>query len=105
MSCDMTKYQKYYIQMWEAQKEVLSSFQDTHDAYQSNQKSVQAKKNFDAAGSKALEVMREWDARLCQQMEKGTNNVFSSKVSEKFWAEVKKDFPLIDLVGVEISFV
>jgi hypothetical protein len=45
--------------------------------------------------------MEEWESRLCKQMEKGKNGVFSAKVSEKFWQEVKKDFPLIELVGVE----
>lgn len=101
----MTKYQKYYTQMWDTQKQILREFADAHDAYKKNQKDKSAKKNFDDTGKVALEIMREWDARLCQQMEKGSNNVFSSKVSAKFWDEVKKDFPLVDLVGVEISFV
>lgn len=101
----MTKYEKYYQQMWDTHKSDLSSFQEVHDQYQANQRNMTIKQEFDRVGKTVRTIMEEWDARLCQQMEKGKNSVFSSKVSEKFWSEVKKDFPLVDLVGVEISFV
>lgn len=101
----MTKYQKYYQQMWETHKAALTEFQAAHDHYRANQRDHSLKAAFDTVGKTARTIMEEWDARLCAQMEKGKNSVFSSKVSEKFWAEVKKDFPLVDLVGVEISFV
>jgi hypothetical protein len=101
----MTKYEKYYQQMWEAHKNDLASFQEIHDQYQGNQRDITLKQKFDQIGKSIRTIMEEWDARLCQQMEKGKNSVFSSKVSEKFWTEVKKDFPLIDFVGVEVSFV
>lgn len=91
--------------MWDSHKNDLAAFQDVHDAYKANQRDMNRKKDFDAVGKQARSIMEEWDARLCQQMEKGHNAVFSSKVSEKFWAEVKKDFPLVDLVGVEITFM
>lgn len=101
----MTKFEKYYQQMWDAHKDILSQFQDIHDKYASNERDTSVKKEFDRIGAQARAVMEEWDSRLCQQMERGHNSVFSAKVSEKFWAEVKKDFQLVDLVGVEISFV
>lgn len=91
--------------MWDAHKQELTAFQEAHDTYRTHQRDKECKIHFDTAGRSARAIMEEWDARLCQQMEKGTNAVFSAKVSEKFWAEVKKDFPLVDLVGVEISFV
>lgn len=100
----MTKYAKYYQQMWEVNSLILREFQDIHDQYRPNQRDTAVKKKFDQVGKLAREIMEQWDARLCQQMEKGKNSVFSSKVSEKFWIEVKKDFPLVDLVGVEVSF-
>lgn len=101
----MTKFEKYYQQMWEAHKDTLSSFQDVHDEYKANQRKVSVKAKFDEIGKEARKIMEEWDSRLCQQMERGHNSVFSAKVSEKFWTEVKKDFPLVDLVGVEITFM
>lgn len=100
----MTKFSAYYQQMWEENETALRKFQDAHDTYKANQRNTGAKATFDTVGKEVLEVIHTWDQRLCTQMERGKNGVFSSKVSEKFWAEVKKDFPLIDLVGVEVSF-
>jgi hypothetical protein len=34
-------------------------------------------------------------------MERGNNALYSSKVSEKYWAEIKKRFSHIELVGVK----
>lgn len=100
----MTKYAKYYQEMWTQHQDLFMSFQDVHDNYRGDQRSKDKKNTFDIEGKKVRAICEEWDQRLCSQMEKGQNGVFSSKVSEKFWSEVKKDFPLIDLVGVEISF-
>ncbi len=95
----MTKYQQYYQNMWDANKEILASFLDIHDKFKSDRKKYS--KEFNDKGKRVREIMEEWDQRLCKQMEKGSNGVFSSKVSEKFWNEVKKDYPLIEFVGVE----
>ncbi len=95
----MTKYQEYYQKMWEENKELMRSFLELHDRFKSNRRKYSAE--FNLSGKKVREIMEEWDKRLCRQMEKGQNAEFSSKVSEKFWNEVKKDFPLIELVGVE----
>ena len=95
----MTKYQQYYQEMWDANKATLENFLILHDKFKSNRK--QYTKEFNTDGKAVREIMEEWDKRLCTQMERGKNGVFSSKVSEKFWNEVKKDFPLIEFVGVE----
>ncbi len=96
----MTKYQTYYQLMWTQHKDILGAFLDIHDKYKKDRKNNQ--KLFNEEGKKVREVIEDWDQRLCKQMEKGSNGVFSSKVSEKFWNEVKKDFPLIELVGAQI---
>lgn len=95
----MTKFQEYYQKMWDANKAVLTHFLDIHDKFKSDRKKYS--QEYNREGKKVREIMEDWDARLCQQMEKGQNAVYSSKVSEKFWNEVKKDFPLIEFVGVE----
>lgn len=95
----MTKYQQYYQKMWDENKSVLSEFMATHDKFQADRKTHS--QEFNTKGKAVREIMEDWDQRLCKQMEKGHNGVFSSKVSEKFWSEVKKDFPLIEFVGVE----
>lgn len=86
--------------MWTQHKDILGAFLDIHDTYKKDRKGNQ--KLFNEEGKKVREVIEDWDQRLCKQMEKGSNGVFSSKVSEKFWNEVKKDFPLIELVGAQI---
>lgn len=96
----MTKFKQYYQQMWDAHKDILSEFMDIHDKYQKDRFNNQAE--FNRIGKEARQVMEEWDQRLCKQMEKGSNGVFSSKVSEKFWNEIKQDFPLVEFVGVEV---
>lgn len=95
----MTKYQQYYQKMWDENKELLTGFFEIHDAFKKDRKKYS--KEFNAKGKEVRELMEVWDNRLCQQMERGKNGVFSEKVSEKFWNEVKKDFPLIEFVGVE----
>ncbi len=85
--------------MWDSNKQVLENFLRVHDNFKANRK--QYSLEFNTEGKQVREIMEEWDKRLCTQMERGKNGVFSSKVSEKFWSEVKKDFPLIELVGVE----
>lgn len=95
----MTKYQQYYQKMWDENKQVLSDFMEIHDKFKSDRKKYS--KEFNEHGKAVREIMESWDQRLCKQMEKGNNGVFSSKVSEKFWNEVKKDYPLIEFVGVE----
>lgn len=98
----MTKFQLYYQQMWDSNKEILSQFMTIHDQYKQDRKKYQSQ--FNEIGKEARRIMEEWDQRLCQQMERGHNGVFSAKVSEKFWTEVKKDFPLVELVGVEVIY-
>lgn len=90
--------------MWEDNAEVFERFTTVHDQYQSDRRNPSYKHSFDETGAAVRAVIEEWDQRLCQQMERGQNGVFSSKVSEKFWNEVKKDFPLIDFVGVQVQF-
>lgn len=85
--------------MWEKNKDILTKFLKIHDLYKSNRK--QYASVFNQEGKEVRQVMEEWDRRLCAQMERGKNGVFSSKVSEKFWEEIRKDFPLIEFVGVE----
>ena len=95
----MTKYQQYYQKMWDENKDVLGSFLTVHDRFKTDRKKYSHE--FNSEGKAVRELIEDWDQRLCHQMEKGKNGMFSAKVSEKFWNEVKKDFPLIELVGVE----
>ncbi len=78
---------------------VFNNFKPIHDGYQTDRK--QWSQRFHAEGQQVVDVIREWERRLCSGMERGNNAVYSAKLAEKFWSEVKKEFPLIERVGVK----
>jgi hypothetical protein len=49
--------------------------------------------------------IRFWERKLCSGMEKGNNSVYSNKLADKFWNEVRAYFPNIDQVGLKIRKV
>lgn len=98
----MTKYKHYFQQMLEANQSVFTDFKKIHDLFAADQKTYQAE--FNEKGEIIMEIIRDWEKRLCSRMEGGKNGVYSANLSEKFRAEVKKVFPKIDLVGVKLSF-
>jgi hypothetical protein len=97
------KYKEAMKLMVDQNKELFDQFLAVHQAYQMNKESN--KERFDMVGKEVLRVITATESRLCSQMEKGNKGVFSSNLSEKFWAEVRKLFPLIDEVGVKKTFV
>jgi hypothetical protein len=94
----MVKYKQYFLDMATENQELFNQFKPIHDGYQTDRK--QWSQRFHTEGQKVVDVIREWERRLCSGMERGHNAVFSAKLAEKFWAEVKKEFPLIERVGV-----
>ncbi len=95
----MTKYKQYFQQMMDANHDLFTSFKEVHDGYKEDRKKWS--KQFHAQGKEVVDIMREWEQRLCSSMERGHNAVYSSKLAEKFWAEVKQMYSHIDLVGVK----
>lgn len=55
---------------------------------------------FHEVGRDVLDVIRDWERRLCFGTEKGGYGQYSAGLAEKFWAEIKKQFPLIEQVGL-----
>lgn len=96
------KFKQYFEKMWEENKELFLHFKITHDEYV---KTRQNKDNFDQEGKLVMEILKDWESRLCGHMEKGKNGTFSANLADKFWVEVKKYYPFIDLVGVKIKKV
>lgn len=94
----MTKYKKYYDQMETAHAALFDNFQVIHDGYKQDRKNWSER--FHTEGQAVVDIMREWERRLCAGMERGHNGKFSNRVSEKFWEEIKKRFSHIELVGV-----
>jgi hypothetical protein len=97
----MTKYREYFEKMMEVNKKLFEKFGQIHQNYTLNQDKFQ--EEFNKEGEKVLAVIHEWENKLCSQSEKGGYGVFTGNLTEKFQAEVKKEFPLIDHVGIIVS--
>lgn len=95
----MTKYQEYYQKMLSENEEVFGKFREAHGAYS---KDPSLQEEYNAAGKPVLNLIREYEDRLCRQTEGGGYGAYSGNLAEKFWSEVRRDFPLIDRVGVII---
>jgi hypothetical protein len=93
------KYKKYYELMWQNNTELLNDFKKIHDQFFEDPEKWQDE--FNSAGRDILDVMRDWERRLCSGMERGKFAGYSDKLAEKFWQQIRQDFPLIDRVGVK----
>lgn len=95
------KYKAYFKQMLEENADLFGRFKGIHELYSKDKKTHQA--IFNDEGKVIVEIVRQWEKRLCGHMEKGNNGVYSARLAEKFWAEVRSLFPLIDFVGAEVK--
>ncbi len=84
--------------MVDQNQEMFTNFKKLHDEYEHDQTNLQEK--FNTEGEKIMEIVREWENKLCMQQEKGGFSSFTSKLAEKFQQEVKKNYPLIDHIGL-----
>jgi hypothetical protein len=95
----MTKHEEYYQHMVDENLDLFGDFQDIHDKYAKNPQIWQTK--FNLVGEKVVEVIRDWERRLCRESERGQFGKFSASLADKFWTLVRKDYPKIDFVGVK----
>ena len=96
----MPKFRDYFRQMLEENEELFSEFALIHRAYETDKSKNQ--NEFNKQGVIIVELVREWEGKLCGFSEKGEYAKYSKNLAEKFQGEVKTIFPLIDFVGVEI---
>jgi hypothetical protein len=94
----MPKYKEYFKKMISDNQEFFDNFQKLHDEYALKGHKLQEK--FNREGSKAMDFIREYENRLCANTERGKYNKFSAGLAEKFQKEVRKNFPMIDHVGL-----
>jgi len=93
-----TKYKQYFEKMLQSEKNVFEKFLKIHNLYSQDQEKNQDEYNRE--GAKILEIIHEWETKLCSQSEKAGYGYATSKLSEKFMDEVRKEFPLIDHIGI-----
>lgn len=82
-------------------KKLFDEFKPIHDAYA--QDKAKHADEFHAQGIRVLDVVRDWERRLCHGMEKGRYASYSAKLAEKFWDEVRRELPLVDEIGVKVT--
>ena len=97
------KFLQFYELLWENNQDILEEFKIIHDAFAAGDTSKE--EEFHTVGIRALDKIRDWDRRLCAGMSRGQFSQYSVKLSEKFWDRVRKDFSLIDEVGVRTKKV
>ena len=94
----MSKYKKYFQEMVDSHAELFAQFKIVHDNYVQDKATWKAE--FNTQGEKVVEVIREWEEKLCSKTENAKFGKFSTNLAEKFWAEVRKEYSKIDFVGV-----
>ncbi len=95
----MSKYGTFVQIMLNENKDLFDAFKPIHDAYVVNPQVNQAKYN--AIGSSVMDVIRDYERRLCAKMGAGQYSKFSVRLSEKFLEEIKAIYPKIMFIGVE----
>ena len=99
----MTKYQEYFKRMIEENKSAFDTFRLIHDKYALAENSDSLQEEYNREGGKILKLIHDWENKLCSQSEKGGYGVYTGNLAEKFQAEVKKVFPMIDHVGIIVK--
>lgn len=85
--------------MVEKNQALFKKFKLIHDTVWKNPQKIS--EEFHTVGLEVTDTVRFWERKLCSGMERGKFAQYSQGLSEKFWQVVKKDFPLIDQVGVK----
>ncbi len=97
----MTKFKEYYQKMVEENKNAFADFTSTHFEYSTDEDKFQEK--FNTEGENILKIIHEWEDKLCKQSEKAGYASYTGGLSEKFQAEVRSHFPLIDHIGIIVT--
>lgn len=94
----MTKFKQYYERMVADNKVAFDEFTQKHFEYSTDEEKYQ--EEFNKAGEKILKIVHEWEDKLCKQSEKAGFGSYTGNLAEKFQAEVRSHFPLVDRVGI-----
>lgn len=93
------KYKKFYDLMMAKNVELFKQFSAIHAGFAMDQ--AKWAEQFHSVGRDVLDVVRDWERRLCSGTEKGGYGQYSAGLADKFWAAVRDQFPLIGEVGVK----
>lgn len=97
----MVKYKEYYNKMVSENKDIFDNFTKLHFEYSIDQDKYQEK--FNEEGSEVLDIIRDYENRLCSNTERGMYNKYSGGLAEKFQNLIRSHFPLIDHIGLVVE--
>ena len=86
--------------MLSAHAEMFKAFDEIHALYVLDPDANQ--KRFNEEGERILEVIREYENRLCNKSQRTGYAAYTARLAEKFQELVKTRYPQIDHVGVII---
>ena len=93
----MPKYQQYFQEMVEYNRDLFNEFKEIHDKYILEPKEYQDELN--DKGEKVLRIVRRYENMLCGKSENSGFGKYSTNLSDKFWGVVRSYLPKIDDVG------
>ncbi len=99
------KYKKIFEEIWDENKVLFQEFFILNSDYEEKEKRREIEDRFQKVGEAVHKLLIEGENDLCRQMEKSSHRLYSSKVADKYWDEIRKYFKYIDLVGVSTSKV
>lgn len=94
------KFRKVLQDTYALHAELFDALRPVHDSYAKDRAGTQDE--FNRLGDPVMVILKEAEQRLCRQSENGGYGQYSSKLADKFWSEVKKDWPYIEWIGVKI---
>jgi hypothetical protein len=96
-----TKYLETFKEMVSKYEKEFDDFQELHDKYETDPKKWQ--EEFNKEGTKIMDIVRDYENRLCGRMENTMNATYSANLAEKFRSEIKRYLPKLDMIGVTIG--
>lgn len=97
----MTKYKEYVEKMLASDPELFRQFDLVHAQYHLEPEKYS--EEFNRLGETVLDLIHEYENRLCSKSEGSGYANYSSLLAEKFQEEVRILFPLIDKIGVVVK--
>ncbi len=87
--------------MVETNKELFDNFKNLHANY--GMDDMRYQEEFNKEGEKILNIAHDWENKLCKHSETSGFGSYTTGLAEKFQAELRALFPLIDHVGIIVK--
>ncbi len=98
----MSRYKKLFKEMVEKNPEVFTEFKEIHDKYEKDNNKY--REEFNRIGEPVVELIDQYIDDLCRTSEGAGYGMNSTKLPDLFRTEVRKEFPSIDDVGIEVEY-